>query len=749
MAELMFKRGAQNNLPAIGVDGCFYLTTDTNRLYVGQGENKAPVLLNQTVQIVESVSALPPSPPAMDNDFYYCISENVLAIYRSGEGWTQINTNTDDTVEVTDIAFGDGSVNATNTEVEYVLTLEQQKYDLNGIVYEGEAHKIAPLTAKLVLKTEDIAKIIPEESAVGFDLSEVSHEFDGSTKTGVNVVPTGSGSDPSKNAVFVPGKNVDSIELDDSGKIEINTHNTTYEFSVEQNDNESPYIHIVSSDTDEKDIYFAAGDGVVVSSTAADEQNTVIYTHARYNDSVKEEVTNELKLNPEDTFNFISGIEMDNGHITKVNTDSITMPFDVHLVPGVTHTVDSWQATFADNTDSEWTIDFSIDANNLQKALKKYVDDGLAAANTAMTFKNTISHPDALDTLTNVEAGDVYFLSTNVTTDDYAYRMGDLFIAVSISGAPGKVDVEDLKWVHVPAGDELIIDTLFSGIARVEGKAGVVDTNNNGSASFHIVALEDIQGDIKTPEENETLTLQAGQDLYIVDNTDQSSTEKSRNAIATVGHRTIETENSTAGKAEDAFSITAITGVDVNNGHVTKVTTQTFDLAQYNMYGKDNHIILEDSTTFKHGDIHVQDDTKWIKATVTKGTDDNADVFKIEHIGPDTAATNIVVTNDSKLTQEGTLNIISGVHYDSTGHVTSVDTSSLTMPLDTTYDYYIASDSDGNRIAEDAEAVENPYLVLKDRYDTIKSAQMYSNSTNLIVNGDANKVMFNMVWGTF
>ena len=37
MANVIFKRGLQSNLPAAGSveDGVFYLTTDTNRLYVG------------------------------------------------------------------------------------------------------------------------------------------------------------------------------------------------------------------------------------------------------------------------------------------------------------------------------------------------------------------------------------------------------------------------------------------------------------------------------------------------------------------------------------------------------------------------------------------------------------------------------------------------------------------------------------------------------------------------------------------
>ena len=58
MANVLFKRGQQASLPAIGsaTDGVFYLTTDTHRLYVGQGTT--PVLLNQTVQFVKNIAEL-------------------------------------------------------------------------------------------------------------------------------------------------------------------------------------------------------------------------------------------------------------------------------------------------------------------------------------------------------------------------------------------------------------------------------------------------------------------------------------------------------------------------------------------------------------------------------------------------------------------------------------------------------------------------------------------------------------------
>ena len=48
--QLLFKKGLQSDLDKVtsSVNGAFYLTTDTNRLYIGNGSDK-PKLLNQTV----------------------------------------------------------------------------------------------------------------------------------------------------------------------------------------------------------------------------------------------------------------------------------------------------------------------------------------------------------------------------------------------------------------------------------------------------------------------------------------------------------------------------------------------------------------------------------------------------------------------------------------------------------------------------------------------------------------------------
>lgn len=104
MAQVMFKRGPSETLPKTGlVQGAFYLTTDTDKLYICNDGNKLS-LLNQVVHKVANIHALPKIADAAVGEFYYCDEENVLATKKAAadESWTQINTDTDTKVsEVT------------------------------------------------------------------------------------------------------------------------------------------------------------------------------------------------------------------------------------------------------------------------------------------------------------------------------------------------------------------------------------------------------------------------------------------------------------------------------------------------------------------------------------------------------------------------------------------------------------------------------------------------------------------------
>ena len=97
MAQVMFKKGLSSALPKTGlVEGAFYLTTDTDKLYICNDGNKLS-LLNQVVHNVANIKALPAIADAAIGEFYYCVEENVLATKKAAAdvSWTQINADTD------------------------------------------------------------------------------------------------------------------------------------------------------------------------------------------------------------------------------------------------------------------------------------------------------------------------------------------------------------------------------------------------------------------------------------------------------------------------------------------------------------------------------------------------------------------------------------------------------------------------------------------------------------------------------
>ena len=112
MANVLFKRGLQANLPATHEDGVFYLTTDTSRLYVDINNERK--LLNQTVQIISSISDLTALTTSWGqnanqhiNDFYYVSGSNILAVYTGSgadAGWVQINPDHNTTIDSVDLS---------------------------------------------------------------------------------------------------------------------------------------------------------------------------------------------------------------------------------------------------------------------------------------------------------------------------------------------------------------------------------------------------------------------------------------------------------------------------------------------------------------------------------------------------------------------------------------------------------------------------------------------------------------------
>lgn len=195
MVNVLFKRGLHANLPAANAatDGVFYLTTDTNRLYVGQGTKL--VELNKSITLVDNLSDLPTSTSdeskaikgsqVQVGQFYYvkAISSdsqtvhngNILAVCSAiTDGtitWTQINpdTSTDDTY-VTGISFGAGQMSTIegSKQISYPVTLTRQIKNVSG-----STSAASDVVGNLVISQKDVGSLTTDTaiSVVSSDIA--------------------------------------------------------------------------------------------------------------------------------------------------------------------------------------------------------------------------------------------------------------------------------------------------------------------------------------------------------------------------------------------------------------------------------------------------------------------------------------------------------------------------------------------------------------------------------------------------
>ena len=86
MADMIkFFKGLEASLPASGVNGALYITTDEGAIYLGTGTGMKR--LGDFVQVA-NVASLPAK--AHESCLYYCVAENILAKW-NGTEWKQIN----------------------------------------------------------------------------------------------------------------------------------------------------------------------------------------------------------------------------------------------------------------------------------------------------------------------------------------------------------------------------------------------------------------------------------------------------------------------------------------------------------------------------------------------------------------------------------------------------------------------------------------------------------------------------------
>ena len=233
MANVIFKRGLQANLPSQASeiqDGAFYLTTDTDRLYIGKIVNDTATLVpvNEGVNFVSNVASLPSingTSSAEAGHFYYASTENILCVW-NGKEWVQINpdTNDDHAVYGTDISFTKvTSANAStlgipysSTAIQYQVAIPLFKYDLKNTSAEPDDLDTSAV-GTLAINAADVAQIATQHS-VG-----VSGTFDNNNQT-ITLQTNGAGSDSGATSVVLSaGNNISFAKVNANDPITIST----------------------------------------------------------------------------------------------------------------------------------------------------------------------------------------------------------------------------------------------------------------------------------------------------------------------------------------------------------------------------------------------------------------------------------------------------------------------------------------------------------------------------------------------
>lgn len=94
MANVLFKRGLQADLPVSNaIEGSFYLTTDTHRLYYGNADGGVDLLSQAIAEVATQTALNALTSLQQEGQFVYISDENILAVYHSG-AWVQVNHDT-------------------------------------------------------------------------------------------------------------------------------------------------------------------------------------------------------------------------------------------------------------------------------------------------------------------------------------------------------------------------------------------------------------------------------------------------------------------------------------------------------------------------------------------------------------------------------------------------------------------------------------------------------------------------------
>ena len=523
MANVMFKRGTQagfNNLTAYQ-DGCFYLTTDSHRLYVGTGNNKAD-LVSQSVITYPNWAAIQAlsteSGLGVEGQFYYAKAENILCTY-SGNKWVQINPDHNDDHD-TYVKSVSVAKNTTETEkgkqLVYDVKITQAQKDLKGN-NEGAPSEVS---GKLTISAADLGQITTHTD-VGMEAEKSNSK--------VYLKNNGVGANTAAKVELAGGGSV-SVSADGSNKITISGVDTTYSLNTTTNTTGAKAALQNQNGTTESSFAVEVdGNALIVESNTAGKNGSIKLAHATTLTSNASYTPANATTDESGNVTLLMPIVSVNeyGHVTAVGTKNVTLPRDkdtkVSAVSAdnsgkITVKIKDESTTVETPVVSDAVLFHKITVDGVEKTVYNQGDLGafyssdkvdtlITAAKSemnAMTYCGTVTK-SAFDQITGPQKGDTYKAAESFTigSGDGAIQVdtGDLII---YNGADVATDTtgDITKWEVIPSGDD--IDTTYdislngttiqlnnkvnsqtAGTIAVKGTDGISVINNSGLSIGH------------------------------------------------------------------------------------------------------------------------------------------------------------------------------------------------------------------------------------------------------------------------
>ena len=754
MANVSFKRGLQADLPNSNiVDGAFYLTTDTNRLYVG-GANDKLELLNQSIKFYtyNDVFRENSTVPKVEGQFYYLSDKNILCTFAKtkthpdGE-WVQINPDHNDNTLVYVSGLNVTKSNSTegNTKkLTYTIKLNQEKKESSdgGATPYGDG-----ITASFEIDSNDLNKIASNVS-VGLESNDITNGFE--------LKNSGGGADDSKAVQIKGGDNVTITRAADGNiTIAATDTNTTYDLTSPIGNTN---IMLNGGDTGQTPTIELLGDDkIVVKGESADQ---ITFSHATSNAAGDYNATNDYNSTNVNKISVPQFTVDATGHISNAGLKEILLPEDKDTTYEITNIgvvgsegktgkgklsislkASNGEAIPTVSTDDVLYHEITIDGTNYtkynQESLgefysKSKVDELItkAAANmNAMTYKGVVNG-DKFSKLKGSQNGDTYKASADFTINQQLVKEGDLVI---YNGADldATADPSANNWDIVPSGND--IDSQFSlslqGVGDKKTPTLILSntTNDENAGVIEVVGDKGI-----------TTTIQ-GDQLIIAHATESK-------AAGTVGQNTNLTPDA-------AGTITVPIITYDKQGHIKSATDNIITLPA----DKDTtYEILTESYGTSDAAVKLKANgsesgvspTAVFKAGTNIVLDANSDGITIKHGDPDlNTANNSYGPNTTGQVGYGQTFKVPKFSKDAKGHIVSVENVDITMPSEQVIPS--VNFSGATKVDEINNRVTFTSTLSVGDDGTAPSYAPSIGSNTLKISGTGDNITMDLEWGSF